>query len=105
MPFTIVDFNNFWSPSGGGVRRYHLQKMDFYKNLEQEVLLVFVMPSDKTWTEKISESLIIEHVKAFRFPGNWEYRFMWKKSQIKPVLQIPTPNYRSGFSLYFTHCC
>lgn len=90
-PFTIVDFNNFWSPSGGGVRRYHLQKMAFYeamaaKQLEQNVLSVFVMPDSKTYTEKKSESLVIEHVKAFRFPGNWEYRFMWKRSQIAPVL-------------------
>ena len=42
--FTIVDFNNFWSPSGGGVRRYHLQKMAFYEH-QKEGLSVFVMPS------------------------------------------------------------
>ena len=88
--FTIVDFNNFWSPSGGGVRRYHLQKMAFYENLSSEttdqVLSVFVMPDSKTFTEKRSESLIIEHVEAFRFPGKWEYRFIWKPSQIEPVL-------------------
>ena len=89
--FTIVDFNNFWSPSGGGVRRYHLQKMAFYENLskgaaETDVLSVFVMPDSKTFTEKRSESLIIEHVEAFRFPGKWEYRFIWKPSQIEPVL-------------------
>ena len=88
--FTIVDFNNFWSPSGGGVRRYHLQKMAFYEKLssksEEQVLSVFVMPDSKTFTEKKSDSLVIEHVKAFRFPGKWEYRFLWKPSQIEPVL-------------------
>lgn len=88
--FTIVDFNNFWSPSGGGVRRYHLQKMAFYKKLssesEEQVLSVFVMPDSKTFTEKKSDSLVIEHVEAFRFPGKWEYRFLWKPSQIEPVL-------------------
>ena len=87
--FTIVDFNNFWSPSGGGVRRYHLQKMAFYEKLSSEseqVLSVFVMPDSKTFTEKKSDSLIIEHVEAFRFPGKWEYRFLWKPSQIEPVL-------------------
>ena len=88
--FTIVDFNNFWSPSGGGVRRYHLQKMAFYEKLssesEEQVLSVFVMPDSKTFTEKKSDSLIIEHVEAFRFPGKWEYRFLWKPSQIEPVL-------------------
>ena len=88
--FTIVDFNNFWSPSGGGVRRYHLQKMAFYEKLssesEEQVLSVFVMPDSKTFTEKKSASLVIEHVEAFRFPGKWEYRFLWKPSQIEPVL-------------------
>ena len=88
--FTVVDFNNFWSPSGGGVRRYHLQKMAFYEKLssksEEQVLSVFVMPDSKTFTEKKSDSLVIEHVEAFRFPGKWEYRFLWKPSQIEPVL-------------------
>ncbi|MDY6388086.1 MAG: glycosyltransferase [Fibrobacter sp.] len=87
--FTIVDFNNFWSPSGGGVRRYHLQKMAFYEKLSSEseqVLFIFVMPDSKTFTEKKSDSLVIEHVEAFRFPGKWEYRFLWKPSQIEPVL-------------------
>ena len=90
MAFTIVDFNNFWSPSGGGVRRYHLEKMNYYKRQSAD-LLVFVMPDSRTWTEKISDSLVIEHVKAFRFPGKWEYRFIWKKSQIKPVLEKYLP--------------
>ena len=87
--FSIVDFNNFWSPSGGGVRRYNLQKMAFYEKLSSEseqVLSIFVMPDSKTFTEKKSDSLIIEHVEAFRFPGKWEYRFLWKPSQIEPVL-------------------
>lgn len=91
MSFTIVDFNNFWSPSGGGVRRYHLQKMAFYER-QSDVLSVFVMPDSKTFTEKKSEGLIVEHVKAFRFPGNWEYRFIWKISQISPILQKYKPD-------------
>jgi len=89
--FTIVDFNNFWSPSGGGVRRYHLQKMAFYEK-QSEVTSVFVMPSASTYTEKKSDGLIIEHVRAFRFPGNWEYRFMWKSSQIRPILEKYKPD-------------
>lgn len=94
--FTIVDFNNFWSPSGGGVRRYHLQKMAFYEKARERdpndsVVSVFVMPDSKTFTEVRSESLIIEHVEAFRFPGKWEYRFMWRPSQIRPVLEKYKP--------------
>lgn len=91
MPFTIVDINNFWSPSGGGVRRYHLQKMAFYEQ-QSEVHSIFIMPDESTYTEKKSEGLTIEHVKAFRFPGNWEYRFIWKQSQIKPILEKYKPD-------------
>jgi len=95
--FTIVDFNNFWSPSGGGVRRYHLQKMAFYEKLasaspDAGVRSVFVMPDSKTFTEVKSNSLIIEHVQAFKFPGNWEYRFIWKLSQVEPVLAKYRPD-------------
>ena len=88
---TVVDINNFWSPSGGGVRRYHLQKMAFYEK-QHEALSVFVMPDSKTFTEVRSEGLIIEHVQAFKFPGNWEYRFIWKLSQVEPVLAKYKPD-------------
>lgn len=91
MPLTIVDINNFWSPSGGGVRRYHLQKMAFYEK-QSEVHSVFIMPDEKTFTEERSEGLTIEHVEAFRFPGNWEYRFIWKQSQVRPVLEKYNPD-------------
>jgi len=64
--------------------------MEFYKQ-QKDVLLVFVMPDSKTFTEQVSDSLIIEHVEAYRFPGNWEYRFMWKQSQIQPVLKKYMP--------------
>lgn len=64
--------------------------MAFYRQ-QSEVLLVFVMPDGKTYTEQVSDSLIIEHVEAYRFPGNWEYRFMWKQSQIQPVLKKYMP--------------
>ena len=89
--FTIVDFNNFWSPSGGGVRRYHLQKMEFYQK-QKDVLSVFVMPDSRTSTEKKVDTLIVEHVEAYRFPGNWEYRFIWKQSQICPILKKYKPD-------------
>ncbi len=88
---TIVDFNNFWSPSGGGVRRYHLERMKFYKD-RTEALLVFAMPDSRTYTEVLSDSLVIEHIEAFRFPGKWEYRFIWKQGSIRPVLEKYRPD-------------
>ncbi len=91
MSLVIVDFNNFWSPSGGGVRRYHLERMKFYRE-RNDATLVFVQNDARTFTEKISDSLIIEHRKAFRFPGNWEYRFLWKQKDIRPYLEKYQPD-------------
>ncbi|HPW94024.1 MAG TPA: glycosyltransferase [Fibrobacteraceae bacterium] len=88
---TIIDFNNFWSPSGGGVRRYHLEKMKYYTS-ESKNLLVFVMPDSKTYTEEVSSSLIVEHVKAFKMPLYNGYRFIWKKKQIAPYLKKYNPD-------------
>lgn len=87
----IIDFNNFWSPSGGGVRRYHLEKMDYYKT-QKDSLLVFVMSDASTYTEVISTSLVIEHVKAFKIPVYNGYRFILKKKQIAPYLQKYNPD-------------
>ena len=88
---SIVDFNNFWSPSGGGVRRYHLERMKFYK-AKEDAHLVFVQNDSRTFYEEVSDSLAIEHVEAFRFPGNWEYRFLWKGKVIRRILEKYRPD-------------
>jgi len=86
----IIDINNFWSPSGGGVRRYHLQKMNYYQQ-QSEVKLVFLMQDSREYTEEISAGLTIEHVKAFKIPGRWEYRFIWDSWQIRRYLRKYSP--------------
>lgn len=87
---TVLDCNNFWSPSGGGVRRYHLERMAFYKH-RTDVRVVFLMQDATTFTEEISPSLIIEHVKAFKIPGEWDYRFIWQPWLVRPYLQKYQP--------------
>ncbi len=84
----VLDINNFWSPSGGGVRHYHLQKMDYYQKKQNDFKLVFLMQDSYNKTEEISPTLIIEHVKAFKIPGKWwEYRFIHNAKHIKPYLE------------------
>ena len=84
----VLDINNFWSPSGGGVRHYHLQKMEYYKKEQNDFKLVFLMQGSYNKTEEISPTLTIEHVKAFKVPGKWwEYRFIYSAKHIKPYLE------------------
>lgn len=89
MPFTVLDVNNFWSPSGGGVRRYHLEKMAWYER-QSEARLVFLMQDSRTWTEDRG-SVIIEHVEALRIPGKWEYRFLWKPWVVRRYIKKYNP--------------
>ncbi|MDR2555009.1 MAG: glycosyltransferase [Fibromonadaceae bacterium] len=83
-----MDINNFWSPSGGGVRRYHLQKMEYYQKKQTDYKLVFLMQDNHNGVEEISPTLTIEHVKAMKVPGKWwEYRFIYNPSHIRPYIK------------------
>ncbi len=84
----VLDINNFWSPGGGGVRRYHLEKMEYYQKKQSDFKLVFLMQDSYNKTEEISPTLTIEHVKAFKVPGKWwKYRFIYRAKQIKPYIE------------------
>ena len=98
--FSVVDCNNFWSPSGGGVRRYHLEKMEFYKN-HPDVHYSFIMHDKETWTEQIGESTFIEHLKVPKVAGNWEYRYLIKSGPIEPILTRLNPDAIEVGSPYF----
>lgn len=99
----VLDCNNFWSPTGGGVRRYHLQKLEYFKN-RTDVHYVFLMQDDHTQTETLNEHTIIEHVEAWKVPGNWEYRILrdWKILQayilkVRPdVIEVGSPYIMPG---------
>jgi alpha-1,6-mannosyltransferase len=88
---TILDCNNFWSPSGGGVRRYHLERMAFFKGRD-DFRIIFLMQDSSTFTEVVSASLVIEHVKAFKIPGEWDYRFIWQPWTIRRYLKKYQPD-------------
>ncbi|PIB35718.1 hypothetical protein BFP72_10090 [Reichenbachiella sp. 5M10] len=98
--FTLVDCNNFWSPSGGGVRRYHLEKMEYFKH-RTDVKYVFVMHDDKTYTEQIGENAYIEHLHVPKVMGNWEYRYLRRRSVLAPILKRIDPEVIEVGSPYF----
>lgn len=98
--FTIVDCNNFWSPSGGGVRRYHLEKMDFYRD-RTDVRYAFVMHDERTYTEQIGENAYIEHLKVPKVYGNWEYRYLTSSKPLEPILTRLNPDVIEVGSPYF----
>jgi alpha-1,6-mannosyltransferase len=94
-PLCILDCNEFWSPSGGGVRRYHLQKMAYFSSQQREqpgVRHVMVMPGASARTEQAGPGSFIEHVPAFKFPGNWEYRLCPSSKALRAVILRHRPD-------------
>jgi alpha-1,6-mannosyltransferase len=90
-PPVFLDVNEFWSPSGGGVRRYHLQKMAFFRDRE-DVRHVMVMGDKATRTENPGAGSVIEHVTAYKFPGNWEYRLCPPTRALRAVIRKHEPD-------------
>ena len=82
---TFLDCNNFWSPSGGGVRRYHLEKIEYYKERE-DITYVFVMHDHSTFSEQIGPNAFIEHIKVPKVPGKWEYRYLLRSRPLESVI-------------------
>jgi alpha-1,6-mannosyltransferase len=87
----VLDCNEFWSPSGGGVRRYHLQKMEFFRKASG-VRYVFVMPGAEARSEVLSKTASIQHVPAFKFPGNWEYRLVPGEAALRDAILKHRPD-------------
>lgn len=72
---TVLDANNFWSPSGGGVRRYQLEKLRCFEGRD-DVRYVFVQNDARRFTERRGENVVVEHVVAPSPPGGGDYRAM-----------------------------
>lgn len=87
----VLDVNEFWSPSGGGVRRYHLEKMAHFRE-RPGVRHVMVMPGPAARTEKTGPDAYVEHVPAFKFPGNWEYRLCPSVRALRAVILRHRPD-------------
>lgn len=88
---TILDCNNLWTPDGGGIRRYHLQKITHYRD-QDEIKHVFVMPDWRTFTELVGGSVVIEHVEAPLIPGRHGHRAILRAEAFARVLRRHQPD-------------
>ncbi len=88
---TLLDVNNFWSPTGGGVRRYQLEKINHYRE-RGTLKYVFVMPGDETRTEPQGNHVTIEHLPAANLPGSGSYRQLLHYRGLRRVIQRVRPD-------------
>ncbi len=88
-PLRVVDVNNFFSATGGGVRRYHLEKLQALSedpNLEYHV----VVPSDRTEVERYGRATI-HHLPATNALGSG-YRFLVNPLRLRRLLKRIQPD-------------
>lgn len=89
--FCIIDCNNFWSPTGGGVRRYHLEKINFYKQ-RNDIKYVFVMNDSVSFTEEITKNTFVEHIEVKELIKNGGYRTLWDSNVLKALITKHQPD-------------
>ena len=85
----IADVNDFFSLTGGGVRRYHLEKLRYLARRE-DIEYHLLLPSDRAGVE-VHGTARIHHVPALSL-GKSGYRLMWNPFVLRRVLRQIRPD-------------
>ena len=85
----IADVNDFLSLTGGGVRRYHLEKLRYLARRE-DIEYHLLLPSDRAGVE-VHGTARIHHVPALAL-GSSGYRLMWNPFHLRRVLRQIRPD-------------
>jgi alpha-1,6-mannosyltransferase len=89
-PLRIVDFNNFFSPSGGGIRTYHLNKLKYFSDYPG-VSYSLIIPSWADFVEPVGQARLI-HLKAPSIPKTNNYRFFCNPFKLAEVIEEIQPD-------------
>ncbi len=85
----VCDINDFFCLTGGGVRRYHLEKLR-YMSRRDDVEYHLLLPSDHAGIE-VHGNARIHHVPALPL-GRSGYRLMWNPLRLRKILRQIRPN-------------
>lgn len=88
---TILDCNNLWSPTGGGVRRYHLEKMREFAR-RQTHRYVFLTPGQPPSDVPSGDHVILEPVESLPQPGPGDYRWIVRTKILIDAIQKYRPD-------------
>lgn len=87
---TVLDVNNFWSPTGGGVRRYELEKARVL-GARGDVRFIFALPATHTHSEQRGDNVVFEHVgESIRSRG--QYRQIVRAKGLRRVIERHRPD-------------
>ena len=85
----VLDINNFFSPTGGGVRRYHLEKLR-HLGERTDVDYNLVVPSDRKRIERYGRATI-HHLPAMPL-GKSGYRSILDPLALRRVIRAVGPH-------------
>ena len=91
----IVDVCEFYSPTGGGVRRYVNQKLEFAPRFGHE--LTIIAPGPETRMETVGGSTIA-WIKSPYLPFDRNYRMFWGAADVWRLLDQLAPDLVEGSS-------
>jgi alpha-1,6-mannosyltransferase len=86
----IADFNNHFSFEGGGIRTYHLSKLEHFAR-HAAVDHSLIIPSDRDHVESRGRARIY-HLRAPRVPGNSAYRLLYDPFKLAATLRRIRPH-------------
>ncbi|MBX9816152.1 MAG: glycosyl transferase family 1 [Proteobacteria bacterium SG_bin5] len=85
----IVDVNEFYSPTGGGVRTYVDRKMELMAELGHE--LIVIAPGKRDWIDARPAGRVI-YVKAPPMPFDANYGLFWSAAPVTRLLDELAPD-------------
>ena len=97
--FRVADVNDLFAWTGGGIRRYHLEKIRFFSKRD-DLEYHLVIPSDKAQIE-VHGSARIHHVPCIPLGGGG-YRVMANPMRLRKALQTIQPDLVEVGSPYST---
>lgn len=86
----VVDVNEFYSPTGGGVRTYLDRKMGIMADLGHE--LIVIAAGEEEWVEDRPGGGRIHWVKTSRLPFDDNYGLFWDHAPIQSLLDQLKPD-------------
>ena len=86
----VVDVNEFYTPTGGGVRTYLDRKMGLMADLGHE--LIVIAPGRETMVEERPGGGVIQWVKAPRLPFDRSYGMFWDAEPVTRLLDALDPD-------------
>lgn len=87
-PIHVCDINNFYSPTGGGVRTYHNEKLAYFQ-ARDDIQYTLFLPSDRMEVEARTQRVRLVHFPGVRVTN---YRFIVDVPGLRRVLRDFDPD-------------